>query len=295
MSPFKGNDTILINVNGQILNAEQAKISVFDRGFLYGDSLYEVARTYAGQLFHLDDHLVRLEKSAELCRMVLSQNQDVFRKEILRTLEAFRKESTSEAYVRIIVTRGVGKIGFGLSCVETPTQFIVIVQPVEPPSTAKFNAGLSLDISHRLRNHPQALDPAMKSGNYLNSLLAFLEAQSMDFDDALLCNSDGHVTEGTTFNVFYARRGILATPPLEIGILDGITRREIIKIASKIGIEVREVRFPPERLFEADEVFVTSSIKEVFPVTRIGETRINSGKPGPLTLKLASAFKELTK
>ena len=139
----------------------------------------------------------------------------------------------------------------------------------------------------------------MKSGNYLNSLLAYLEATTAGCDDALLCNSDGHITEGTTFNIFYARNGILATPPLDIGILDGITRREVIKMALKMDIQVREVRFPRERLLEADEVFVTSSIKEVFPVTRMGsgnsKITIQSGKPGPLTLKLANGYKELTR
>ena len=120
-----------------------------------------------------------------------------------------------------------------------------------------------------MRNDPRALDPAMKSGNYLNSLLAYLEAAEAGFDDALLCNAEGNLTEGTTFNIFYVRRGIVATPPLDIGILDGITRRHVIELAAKLGIPVREVRFPHERLYEADEVFMTSSIKEVFRVARV--------------------------
>ncbi len=295
---------ILVNVNGQIFSqlddADQATVSVFDRGFLYGDSLYEVARTYNGKFLHLDDHLLRLEKSAALCQIILGQPLELYKSEIERTYEAFvetmRKSRASgprpEAYCRIIVTRGVGKIGFGLSCLLTPTQYVVIVQPVEPPTSEQFNRGFDLQISQRLRNHPKALDPAMKSGNYLNSLLAYLEAQAQDFDDALLCNGDGHITEGTTFNVFYVRNGIIATPPLDIGILDGITRRHVIRIAQDQGYPVREVRFPKERLLDADEIFLTSSVKEVFPITRIDHKPIKGGKPGPITKKLAAQYKK---
>jgi branched-chain amino acid aminotransferase len=132
----------------------------------------------------------------------------------------------------------------------------------------------------------------MKSGNYLNSLLAYLEAAGDGFDDAILCNFDGHVTEGTTFNVGYIKRRCLATPPLDVGILDGITRRRLIRIAREIGLEVREVRFPKERMYEADEVFLSSTIKEAFPVTRLDQKRIGDGKPGAWTRKLQKAFRE---
>jgi branched-chain amino acid aminotransferase len=186
----------------------------------------------------------------------------------------------------------VGRIGFGLNCIETPTQFVVIVQPLDEPSEAQVRKGYKLQVSTRLRNDPRALDPAMKSGNYLNSLLSYLDAAALDFDDALLCNQDGHLTEGTTFNVGYIRRGILATPPLDIGILDGITRRTLLGLAEDLGIPVREVRFPRERLYEADEVFLCSTIKEIFPVTQVDEKRIGRGKPGELTLKLRKAFRE---
>lgn len=261
----------IINVNGQILNPDEAKISVFDRGFLYGDSLYEVVRSYHGEFFLIDEHLKRLEKSAELCRMVLGQSLSVYKNEIFRTFQIFRaqpKHEKVEAYARIIVSRGIGKIGFGLSCLLSTTQYVIIIQPIDAPTAEQFKVGMKLKVSDRLRNDRRALDPAMKSGNYLNSVLAYLEAASEDFGDALLCNAEGHITEGTTFNIFYARRGIVATPPLDIGILDGLTRKRVIQQASELKIPVREVRFPKERLYEADEVFLTSSIKEVFPLPK---------------------------
>jgi branched-chain amino acid aminotransferase len=283
----------VVNVNGEILDPQKAKIPVFDRGYLYGDSLYEVIRSYGDQFLYVDEHLARLENSARLCRMVLTQSADDFRKEIRRTLEAFRKQpgqAKVDLYCRIIVTRGVGKIGFGLNCLMSPSQYVLIVQPLDPPTREQYQKGLQLKVSARLRNDRRALDPAMKSGNYLNSLLAYLEAANEDFDDALMCNADGHLTEGTTFNIFYVRNGIVATPPLDVGILDGITRTEVIRLGRQMGIDVREVRFPKERLYEADEVFMTSTIKEVFPVTRVDNQVISGGKPGPITTKLREAF-----
>lgn len=294
---------VIVNVNGLIISSQEAhlpRVAIFDRAYLYGDSLYEVIRTHGGKPFGLDEHLTRLEKSAELCRMKLGQSLSHYREEIIRTLnEFYEKISTHpshptlpEAYCRIIVSRGEGKIGFGLPCLTTSTLYSIIVQPLEEPTAEQTQTGLRLKVVARLRNSPRALDPAMKSGNYLNNLLAYLEAAQEGYDDALLCNNDGHLTEGTTFNLFYVRRGIIATPPLDIGILNGITRNHVIDLAQTLKIPVREVRFPKERLYEADEVFLTSTIKEVFPITKIDEHRIGNGKPGSITLKLRKKFKE---
>jgi branched-chain amino acid aminotransferase len=280
----------LVNINGQIVAAQQAHVSIFDRGYLYGDSLYEVVRSYRGKFFGLHEHLVRLAASAELARMTLNQPLDQYRQEIERTYDAFRASGGGEAYARLIVSRGTGKIGFGLGCLTSPTQFTIIVQPLEPPTEQAFNKGMKLRIVDRLRNHPNALDPAMKSGNYLNSLLAYLEAAAEDFEDALLLDGEGFLTEGTTFNVCYVRRGIVATPPLDVGILDGITRKVMLTLARDAGIEAREVRFPKERLYEADEVFITSSIREVFPVSRVDDVEFKS--PGPVTRKLAEMYRK---
>ncbi len=291
------NLNAVVNVNGVLKKPNEALdpfLPVFDRSYLYGDSLYEVARTYRGKFLHLEEHLIRLFKSASLCRMKLSQPISVYKSECEKSLASFLSvpgNENLEAYCRIIVSRGTGKIGFGEENLLTPTQFVVIVQPLSPPTAAQFEKGYRYPISQqRIRNHPRATDPAMKSGNYLNSLLAYLESTRDGYDDALLCDAQGFITEGTTFNIFYVRRGIIATAPLDIGILDGITRRHVIDVARKLGLEVREVRYPKERLYEADEVFMTSTIKEVFPVTELDGKKIASGKPGPLTRRLAEAF-----
>ncbi|MDR3608425.1 MAG: aminotransferase class IV [Oligoflexia bacterium] len=289
--------SILVNLNGEIMEAARAKVSVFDRSYLYGDSLYEVVRSYDGRFLKLDEHLDRLGKSAQLTHMTLGQSLEHYEKEILRTFQAWRElpgHRDADAYCRIVVSRGEGKIGFGLGGLTTPTLYTIYMLPLELPTTEARKRGYHFKIAERLRNDPRALDPAMKTGNYLNSLLAYLEAVPA-FDDALMLNRDGHVSEGTTFNIFYVKRGIIATPPLDIGILDGVTRRLVIQCARKLGYPVREVRFPKERLYEADEIFMSSSVKEVFPVTRIDNKRVGKGEAGPITIALEKAYAEARK
>ena len=288
----------LINLNGRIIPLAEANVSVFDRSFLYGDSLYEVVRTYEGKPFRLREHMERMEKSAVLCSMKFSQGIDEYHREILRSIDAYRAQpgrATEDVYVRIVVSRGSGKIGFGLGNLETPTLYAIIVEPISMFPNKPFSQGTKLQISSRIRNSPKALDPAMKSGNYLNSLLAYLTAAEAGFDDALMVDHQGFLTEGTTYNLFYVNRGIIATAPLDVGILDGITRRAVIDLCVEQGIPVREVRFPKEYLYEADEVFVTSSLKEVLPVLDIDGKKINKGKSGPVAARLAEAFRELVK
>ena len=288
----------LINLNGRIIPLAEANVSVFDRSFLYGDSLYEVVRTYEGKPFRLREHLERMEKSAVLCSMKFSQSIDEYHREILRSIDAYRAQpgrASEDVYVRIVVSRGSGKIGFGLGNLETPTLYVIIVEPISMFPNKPFSKGTKLQISSRIRNSPKALDPAMKSGNYLNSLLAYLSAAEEGFDDALMVDHQGFLTEGTTYNLFYVNRGIVATAPLDVGILDGITRRAVIDLCVEQGIPVREVRFPKEYLYEADEVFVTSSLKEVLPVLDLDGKKINKGKPGPIAARLAESFRELVK
>jgi branched-chain amino acid aminotransferase len=296
--------SILVNLNGDLMEAAQARVSVFDRSYLYGDSLYEVVRSYGGVFFRLNGHLERLQKSAELMHMTLAQTLGHYEAEIQRTFQAWRElpgNHGADAYCRLIVSRGEGRIGFGLSCLTTPTLYTLILQPLDMPSAEARRKGFHFQVSKRLRNDPRALDPAMKTGNYLNSLLAYLEASGSagelgspahSYDDALLLNADGHVTEGTTFNIFYVKRGIVVTSPLDIGILDGVTRRLVLECTRALGHEVREVRYPKERLYEADEIFMTSSVKEVFPVTRIDGRKIGSGSPGPVSLALQKAYQQ---
>lgn len=264
-------------------------IPLLDRGFLYGDSLYEVLRTYDGRLSEVEAHLARLERSCALCRMAVDPPLDEIENQLRRVRDAFYsrpEHAGKEMYLRLILTRGTARLpGFSEKTRISKNRLVLIAQELHPPTAEAFEKGMSLSVVERLRNSPRALDPAMKSGNYLNSVLAFLEAEAKGDDDAILCDNEGFVTEGTTFNVGYFKRGILVTPPLDVGILDGITRRRLLEVAREQGLETREARFPPERLREADEVFVMSTVREIFPVTRLDGKALPG--PGPLTRKLA--------
>lgn len=284
----------VLNLQGELLLPAHAKVPVFDRSYLYGDSLYEVIRSYDGRFLpsQMKAHMDRLWQSARLCRMKIDQTPEELIGACEQTLDFFKRQpfATKDVYCRIILSRGVGKIGFGLSALLTPTQYTILVQPVDTPSEEAHERGLHLRVVERYRNHPKALDPAMKSGNYLNNLLSYLEGTAKGDDDALICDHEGFVTEGTTFNIFYVKRGIVCTPPLPVGILDGITRRVVIAQARGLGLEVRESFFPKERLHEADEVFATSTLKEVMAVTRVDGKKIGKGGAGPVTRRLREAF-----
>ncbi len=286
--------SVVVNVDGTLLADPLAPaIPVFDRSYLYGDSLYEVVRTYGGRFLYMEEHLMRLAKSAELCRMKLSHPLSRYRDECEKTLGAFHARpglAEVEAYCRIVLSRGTGKIGFGTENIFTPTTFSVIVQPLGAPTDAQWETGYRYRVVDRIRNDRRAQDPAAKTGNYLNSLLAYLEGTAEGFDDALLLDADGFLTEGTTFNLFYVKRGIVVTSPFSSGILDGITRKQVVALAREAGIEVREVLYPKERLYAADEAFMTSTIKEVAPVVRIDDRKIGNGKPGKITRKLKELF-----
>lgn len=292
---------VILNVNGEILRYPEnlvPRISVFDRAYLYGDSLYEVCRTYDRRLFGTREHLDRLWKSAELMRMSLPFSRQELAHQMGRTLDAYyegkpspKRDPDHEAYVRLIVSRGAGKIGFSHKAIQTPPLITLIVQRLEPPTEEHLKQGMHLEVVERLRNDRRAMDPAAKTGNYLNSILAFLEAEAKGAQDALFLNADGHLTEGTTFNLFYIRRGILVTPPTDIGILHGITRTRVLELAQELGMPTREIRFPVERLEEADEVFLTSTIKEVFPITKISTSHGSTKYPvGRITLRLRKEF-----
>lgn len=290
----------IVNVNGRIyhdrtLSLASTHIHVYDRSFLYGDSLYEVVRSYKGKFMFMKEHLDRLEKSAKLCRLRITQRLSELSSEMEKTYAFYKRTQVKrgaplDVYCRIVLSRGTGKIGFAQSNVRSGSTFAIYVQPLVQPSPKDFERGYNLTVVTRLRNDPRALDPAMKSGNYLNSVLAYFEGTDTGADDALMANADGHLTEGTTFNIFYVRNGMVATPPLDIGILDGITRREILKASRKVGIETREVRFPREYLYAADEVFISSTLKDAFPVTKVDGKKIADGKPGRVTRLLKQAM-----
>lgn len=285
----------IVYSSGQWCKPEEAKVSVFDRSYLYGDSLYEVVRTYRGKLYGMENHLDRLWISAKLCQMTIDQTRSAVERLIEESIEqyyALPETEGTEAYVRLVLSRGTGKIGFSEKSRTTGTEVVTITQKIQEPSEEKRAQGIHLKTSKRFRNHPNALDPAMKSGNYLNCLLAFLEAEKEGYEDAILCDGDGMVTEGTTFNVFYVKGNVLVTPPFEVGILQGITRKTVIEAAHELGLTTREVHFPVSRMYEADEAFLTGTVKEVLGIATLDRKKIGSGRAGPVTQKLFEKFRE---
>jgi branched-chain amino acid aminotransferase len=279
-----------VHIEGRICPPEEAKVSVFDRGFLYGDSVYETIGTMYGRLFALAEHLTRLERSAERIGLRVPPRPAIER----AVADTVRAAENVESRVRIVLTRGAGQLDLDPASVDD-TQLIVIVTPLQPPSPAMYEEGVSVAIVSMLRNSPRAMDPAIKSGNYLNSVLALGEARRLGAYEALLCAGDGTVAEGASSNVFVVKQATVLTPALEVGILDGITRAQVIALCRVNAIPLRETRLPPEDLRAADEVFITSATRVVLPVTRVDGAPIGDGRPGPVTRRLMQLFDELAR
>jgi branched-chain amino acid aminotransferase len=281
-------------VEGKLVPPEQALVPVLDRGFLYGDSVYEVVRTYAGRPFELDRHLERMERTAQRIDLTLPAREVIVR-ELQRTLDAAANE---ESYARIVITRGIGEFGLSPLLARGQNRLVIIVRPLSPPPEQQYESGLQMAIARTRRNPPQALDPALKTGNYLNNILALREAHEAGADDAILLDLAGRVTEGTTSNVFFVRHGVLVTPPLVLGMLEGVTRALFIEIARSEGLILREEPHGPEALAAADEVFMTSTLREAMPVTSLvflespGQEvrKVGNGTPGPVSKRLRAAF-----
>jgi len=285
----------LLNVEGRLVPPEQAFVPVMDRGFLYGDSVYEVVRTYGGRVFELGRHLDRMERSAARIGLSLPPRARL-ESELFRTIDA---AGNAESYARIIVTRGEGQFGLSPHLAEGLNRLIFMVRPLELPAPEQYERGLQMAVTRTRRNPPQALDPALKTGNYLNSALALRESHAAGADDALLLDLRGQVTEASTSNVFFVQDGVVVTPPLVLGMLEGVTRGLVIETARGEGLLVREEPHGPEAFAAADEVFVTSTIREVMAVTSLllldGEKPdrrvVAGGKPGPITRRLHAAFR----
>jgi len=277
--------TVRVYVNGAIGDQSSAVISIFDRGFLYGDSVYEVLRTAGGHPVDFDRHLDRLGRSASAIMLALPDDARI-RGAVAETLQA---AGNPESYIRIVVTRGAGRIALDLDAADTPS-LIVIVSDLKMPRAELYTQGATIAIVGVERTSRRAVDPAVKSGNYLNSILALAEAQRRGAYEALMLGPDGRVAEGSTSNVFAVRGGRLTTPTLTTGILAGITRQRVIELARAAGLEAGEGDLYPDDLHGSDEVFITSSIRGVMPVTRVDDATISSGAPGPVTRKLMDAW-----
>ncbi len=271
-----------ININGQIFDKEteknQAKVSVYDRGFLYGDSIYEVVKTQDRKLVFWPEHFERLTESANRLRMTLPFTEKEILGEILKTLKA---SNCPEAYMRLIVTRGPG-YNFTLdpSEVEEKGNYVIFARPINKVPAQLYEEGVELVISSIQRNSVKALDPKIKSGNYLNSVLAHSEAKTKKVYDALMFNEHSELAEGPTFNIFLIKNKEYFTPKLETGILKGITRKVLIEALKADGKLVHEKSLSRADLESADECFITSSTKELLPVNKVGSKVFGSAGMG---------------
>lgn len=279
----------VVFINGKYYNENNAYISVFDRGFLFGDSIFEVVRTYKKEkVFAMDLHLKRLYNSAKFISLKIKPLQTI--EKYIR--DTIRLGDNKESYVRVIITRGVStEIGMNPHYADKPN-YIVIVKNFDPPPDDIQKRCVKAAIASIKRNYKDSLNPLIKSGNYLNNVLAHIDAMKKGGAEAIMINPQGYVAEGTTFNVFMVKKGIYYTPPLDAGILDGITRKVILKLMRRYKIKFFERNIKPSELLEADEVFFTSTLREIQPVTKINGKTIGDGKAGRYTAKILEIFRE---
>jgi len=279
-----------VYIDGEYYEKDDAKISVFDHGLLYGDGVFEGIRSYAGAVWRLDEHVRRLYESARAIALEVPVPPEDLTRIIQETLEI---NGLTDAYVRVVVTRGVGYLGLDPARVFNPS-LIVITDQIALFPQEHYEQGLALVTVSTVRNHPMALSPRIKSCNYLNNILAKLEAKNAGALEALMLNIDGQVSECTGENVFIVRDGALATPPLSAGILEGVTRTVVIEIAAEKGLPCRETALYRHDIYNADECFICGTAVEICPVTVLDGRAIGTGTPGPITRDLLSRFRELT-
>jgi branched-chain amino acid aminotransferase len=281
----------LVYVNGKISRPEDAMISVYDRGFLFGDAIYEVTRSYGKILFALEPHVDRLYRSADAIQLDIGMPKSRMIDEIY---SLYKKENADDIYIRIQISRGnVKKEQISLMPENYDHANVVMyLHPLKPFAANLYTEGQKLVHASNFRNPKNALDPNIKSGNYLNNIIALLNVDKSRYSDSFLLNENGYVTEGTTYNIFYIKDGLVYTSPDDSDILLGITRQILFDQASKQGIHIKKQNFTLQDLYTADEVFTTSSTKEVMPVSHVDDKKIANGEPGKVTKKLATIYKE---
>ncbi len=281
--------TTLVSIDARVLAPEQATVSVFDRGFLYGDSVFETLRTYGGVPFALGEHLARLEKSAERVLITLPASPEVLGREVI---ELVRAAGNPESYIRLMVTRGQGdSLGLDPELARAPTR-VIIVTALEVPPASLYEVGMRVITYRGQRIADSTSATGAKLGNYLVAVLAMREARRAGAQEALFVDAEGSVLEGSTSNVFALCAGRLVTAPEGAGILAGITRAKVIAVAAAAGLAVDVRKLSLEELLQAEEVFITSSIRELVPVVSVDGQPIGAGKPGSVTLELLSVFRQ---
>ena len=280
-----------IYITGKLVPQEDAKISVYDHGLLYGDGVFEGLRSYSGKVFRLAEHVERLYNSAKAIWLTIPMSQQEMCTAIQETVRA---NDIVDGYIRAIVTRGAGSLGLDPNKCSNP-QVIIIADVISLYPPELYQKGLEIVTVSVMRTHPAALNPRIKSLNYLNNILAKIEGLQAGCIEALMLNHKGEVSECTGDNIFLVRKGVLYTPPTDAGILEGVTRQAVIDLAEKSGIEVREVPLTKHDVYIADEVFLTGTAAEVIPVVKVDSRTIGSGKPGSMTLELSKQFHALTR
>jgi branched-chain amino acid aminotransferase len=273
-------------IDGKLVNKEDAKISVYDHGLLYGDGVFEGIRVYAGRIFRAKQHLRRLYESAQAIRLTVPLSQDEFLAAIEQTVKV---NNFNECYVRALVTRGAGTLGIDPNRCPKPCA-IVIADSIQMYPKELYEKGIAVITASVVRNHPMALSPRIKSLNYLNNILARIEANDAGVSEAIMLNHLGNVAECTSDNIFIVRDGLVITPTTADGILEGVTRQVIIDLCKRDGIPCQEKAIQRHDLYVADECFLTGTGAEVVPVTKIDGRAIGAGSPGPLTRRLIQAF-----
>jgi len=284
--------TASVNLNGRISDAQHALISVFDHGFLFGYGVYETLRTYDKVPFLFDRHMKRLRASADAIYVPVPVDDREMLRRIEQTMAAV--PGLQEGYIRILLTRGAGEFSYDPKAAPEPTLAIVVKNFPEPPAE-KFEKGVRLSFVSFIRNHPESVNPRIKSNNLLNNALAMQEALKNGAEEALLKNHRGEIAECSQSNIFIVRNGAALTPPLDAGLLAGITREFVFEVGREAGVPVSDARIYENDVLGADEVFITGTTREITPVVAVGGRMIGDGKPGPITKALLARFREMAR
>jgi branched-chain amino acid aminotransferase len=278
-------------INGKMYDKADAKVSVYDHGFLYGDGVFEGIRVYSGKVFRLREHIDRLFESARSIWLEIPMT----REQMIQAVEdAVRANQKQDGYIRLVISRGAGSLGLDPRKTTDP-QVIIIVDDISLYPQELYDNGMEIVTAATIRNHPNALSPRVKSLNYLNNILAKIEAIRAGCHEAIMLNVNGEVAECTGDNLFVVKRGELRTPPTHAGILEGVTRNAVMELATKAGITVHEMSLTRHDVYAADECFLTGTAAEVIPVVKCDGRVIGSGKPGAITRQLREAFHRLAR
>jgi branched-chain amino acid aminotransferase len=285
---------MIVYVNGSFVSEEEAKVSVFDHGFLYGDGVFEGIKAYNGRIFALDEHVDRFYESAQSIQLELPLSRNEMKEAILETV---RRNNLRDAYIRPVASRGKGALGLDPRSCKRATVVIIVDAEIRHPEdtggASLSQKGIKVITTAFRRNGPDVLSPRVKSTNYLNNILAKLQANAVGVQDAIFLNEQGFVCELTGDNLFMVKNSRVITPPLSFGILDGVTRRVILRLTKEMGLQAAEEPLTLHDLYTSDECFCTATRVEVLPIVWVDGRKIGNGIPGPTTTKITKAFLEL--